>query len=229
MFGLEYAMAAHLFLQASSDQIACPTQKSARVDVRWRSETIKYDNTKTTADLNNRDIDSENPYGVHVSTDVGGLMTGKMEYKSGIQVSSIRYPTAKVACFWIDKVVVDVVIDPTIQIASEHQKGTCEYDAILEHEHKHVAIDRKVVTDYLERLRMAAAMAVQKVGMVGPKPDSTSEEYKKKMSDYVSAQVKAVADKMYADRTARQKAFDNKDEYDRVSAKCAKKSDSDAQ
>ncbi len=179
-------------------------------------------NTKNTAELNRRDIDSENPYGVHVSTDVGGLMSGKMEYKSGIQISTVRYPTSRVSCLWVDKVIIDVVIDPTIQIASENAKGSCEYSAILEHEHQHVAIDRKVVTDHLEKIRAAAASAVQKVGMVGPKPDDTAEAFKKKMSSYVSEAIKGAADTMYADRTKRQKAFDNKAEYDRVSAKCAK-------
>lgn len=220
MFGLEYAVAAHLLIEASNEIINCPPQKSARVDVRWRSNPIRYDNSKTTAELNSGPVDSENPYGVHVSTDVGGLMTGKMEYKSGVQVSSIRYPTSKVACLWIDKVTVDVIIDPLIHIAAEHPKGSCKYNAILDHEHQHVAIDRKVVTDHLEKLRIAAAQAVQKVGVVGPKPDSQMDEYKQKMSHYVTNAVKEVADVMYKERTRRQKAFDNKEEYDRVDAMC---------
>lgn len=222
MFGLEFVMASHLLLQASSDVATCPVQKSARVDVRWRSEPIKYDNTKTTAELNRRDIDSENPYGVHVSTDVGGLMSGKMEYRSGIQISTVRYPTSRVSCLWVDKVVIDIIIDPTVQIASENPKGSCEYDAILEHEHRHVAIDRKVVTDHLNSIRAAAAGAVSKVGMVGPKPDATVDDFKKKMTAYIQDAIKVSADTMYADRTKRQKALDNKAEYDRVSAKCAK-------
>lgn len=222
MFGLEMIVASHLLLQASSEVIACPVQKNARVDVRWHSHPIKYDNSRTMADLNSSQIDSDNPYGVHVSTDVGGLMSGKMEYKSNIQVSSLRYPVSRVTCLWIDKVVINIVIDPTVQIAAEHPKGTCQYNAILEHEHKHVAIDRKVVTDYLEHIRQAATLSVQKVGMVGPKPDDTVEGYKKKMSDYISGAVTKVVDEMYATRTKRQKALDNKEEYDRVSAKCPK-------
>jgi hypothetical protein len=223
MFGLEYLVATHLLLEASSDIIACPVQKSARVDVRWRSEPIKYDNSKTTGELNQRDIDSENPYGVHVSTDVGGLMSGKMEYKSGIQISTVRYPTSRVSCLWIDKVIVDIVIDPTIHISSDYPKGTCRYNAILEHEHKHVAIDRKVVIDHLDRIRSATANAVTKVGMVGPKADETADDFKKKMTEYVQGAIKGAADAMYADRVKRQKALDNKEEYDRVSAKCAPK------
>jgi len=221
MIGLDLLLASHLLIKASSE-IACPAQKSARVDVRWRSEPIKYDNSATTALLNTHHIDSENPYGVHVATDVGGLMTGKMEYKSSIQVSSLRYPSMQMTCLWIDKVVIDIVIDPTIQIAAEHAPGTCEYTAILEHENKHVAIDRKVVQDYMDTIRGAASEAIQKVGVVGPKADSTIDDYKNKINQFVSSAVKAKADAMYAERSKRQKALDNKAEYDRVSAKCNK-------
>lgn len=223
MLGLELLVASHLLVQASAESITCPAQKNARVDVRWRSEPVKYDYSQSTDDLAKHDIASKNPYGVHVATDVGGLMSGKMQYKSGIQVSSLRYPSSQVTCLWIDKVVIDIVIDPTIHIASEHPKGSCKHVAILEHEHKHVSIDRMIVQKYMDPIRLAASAAVQKVGVVGPKADSTADDFKQKMSDYVSAAVKTVADQMYAERTKRQKAFDSKAEYDRVSAKCEPK------
>lgn len=222
MPGLELILASHLLINASSGGLgACPVQKSARVDVRWRSEPIKYDFSQSTADLASNHIDSENPYGTHVATDVGGLMSGKVQYKSSVEISSLRYPASQVTCLWIDKVVVDIVIDPTVLVANEHPKGSCEYVAVLEHEHKHVALDRKVVQDYLDPTRAAASAAVQKVGVVGPKPDADAETYKKKMSDYVQAALKVVMDKMYAERTARQKMLDSKEEYDRVSAQCS--------
>lgn len=225
MFGLEFLVASHLALTPVSTQnapITCPVQKSARVDVRWRSEPIKYDHSLGFDDLGHKSIDSKNPYGTHVSTDVGGLMSGKIKYQSGIEVSSIRYPSSRVTCLWIDKVVIDIVIDPIIQIAREHPQGSCEYIAILEHENKHVAADRAVVTDHLENFRKQAGGAVQKVGVVGPKPDSQAETYKTKMTDYIDAAIKNAADAMYAERIQRQQKIDTKDEYDRVQAQCPK-------
>jgi hypothetical protein len=190
------------------------------VDVRWRSEPIKYDMTQSYADLGGKNINSKNPYGTHVAVDVGGLMSGKVTYKSSIEVSGIRYPSSRVSCLWINRVIVDIVIDPTVFIASENPKGTCKYVAILEHESKHVATDRQVVQDHLNDIRMAASAAVQKVGMVGPKPDDASDDYKHKMSAYVEAALKDAVDQLYADRSQRQQALDNKSEYDRVAAKC---------
>jgi hypothetical protein len=222
MFGLELVMASHLLIKASSDVITCPAQKKARVDIQWRSEPIKYDYSATTAQLNAKPIDSNNPYGKHTSTDVGGLMSGNIEYKSKVGVTTLLYPTSRVACLWVDSVTIDIVIDPTINIAAEHPKGTCKHNAILEHEHKHVAIDREVVSEYMEKMRAAGTLAVQKVGVVGPKSEADLALYKDKMTSYVSDAVKTQADMMYAERARRQKGLDNKAEYDRVAAMCAK-------
>jgi hypothetical protein len=224
MTGLELILASHLLLQpvSSGSAAKCPVQQSARVDVHWRSEPVKYDHTQTFDDLGHQGIDSKNPYGTHVATDVGGLMSGRIQYRSGIEISSLRYPSSNVSCFWIEKVSVDIVIDPLVQIAREHPEGSCDYVAILEHEQKHVTTDRAVVKDHLEDIRTVTGAAVQKVGVVGPKPSPTGDSYKKKMSDYIEAQLKVAMDKMYADRIARQQKIDTRQEYDRVQAQCPK-------
>lgn len=224
MLGLELVMAGHLLWHASANApaspIACPAQKSARVDVKWRSQPIRYDYAKNTSHLNNHDVDTVNPYGDNVSTDVGGLMSGKIQYESNIQVSSVRYPVGNVNCLWIDKVTVEIVVDPVIMIAAEHPEGSCKHSAILEHEKKHVATDLAVVKEYLQPARQAVALAVQKVGVVGPKPTAKADEFKKKMTEYIQNALKAEMDKMYADRRERQAAIDTKEEYDRVDAMC---------
>lgn len=220
MLGLTVLAASKLMLLASADVATCPQQKNARVDVRWHSEPIRYDYSATTAQLNAKPIDSDNPYGVHVAVDVGGLMSGTISYKSSVGVTTLLYPASNEACLWIDTVTIDMTIDPLIQIASEHPKGSCEFAAIMEHEHKHIAIDRTIVTEYTDKIQAAAAQAVARVGMVGPKTRDTIEMYKSKMSDYVTMAVKAEADMMYAERTRRQKALDNRAEYDRVAAQC---------
>ena len=223
MLGLELLMASHLLFQqvSTAAPITCPAQKSARVDVRWRSEPIEYDLTKSHAQLGAGPIDSQNPYGTGVATDVGGLMTGKIRYSTAIQVSSMEYPTSRVTCLWIDKVTMDILVDPTIQIASEFPEGTCKHNAVMEHEKKHVATDIAVVQAHLETIRLTAGQAVQKVGVVGPKPFSMIDGFKKKMSDYVEESVKAAVDDMYKDRVKRQQKIDTKSEYDRVEAVCA--------
>jgi hypothetical protein len=237
MTGLELILAGHLLLTPVSSSasvgstslgapslgagaVTCPDQASPQIAVHWRSEPVKYDMSQSYGQLGNRSINSKNPYGTHVAVDVGGLMSGKVTYKSGIEVSGIRYPSSQVTCLWINKVNVDIVIDPTIFIANENPKGSCKFVAILEHESKHVATDRQVVQDHLETIRATALAAVEKVGIVGPKAEAASDDFKHKMSAYVEAALKAAIDDLYADRVKRQQALDSKAEYDRVEAKC---------
>lgn len=225
MLGLELAVAGHLLLQANATvtpqtPTTCPAQKTARVDVRWRSEPVEFDFGRSIDNLNHSDVDTVNPYGTHVATDVGGLMSGSIKYESNIQISSVRYPVGNVTCLWVDKVTVDIVIDPIIMIAAEHPEGSCEHNAILEHEYKHVAVDRSVVKDHLQAARQATALAVQKVGVVGPKKSDSANEYKQKMTTYIQDQLKLEMDSMYADRKKRQAAIDTKEEYDRVDGQC---------
>lgn len=226
MLGLELAVAGQLLVAASATaepkvDMQCPVQKSARVDVRWRSEPVKYDFTRSIAHLNHSEIDTISPYGGEAATDVGGLMSGNVRYESNIQISSVRYTLGKLTCLWVDKVMVDVSIDPVVYVASEYPQGTCRHKAILEHEHKHVALDRKIVQQYLEPIRASTAAAVQNVGVVGPKPDAQVDDYKQKMSAYIQDAVKLQIDAMFAERMQRQRGLDNKDEYDRVQAQCA--------
>ncbi|HEY8964602.1 MAG TPA: hypothetical protein VIN59_09100 [Alphaproteobacteria bacterium] len=226
MLGLELVMAGHLLWHASASATqaaTCPVQKNARVDVKWHSEPIKYDNNRNTNSLNHTDIDTENPYGTHVVTDVNGVMSGKITFDSNVLTSSVRFPAEAVTCLWIDKVVVTIVVDPTIAIAAEYPEGTCKHSAILEHEHKHIAADLALVKDHLQAVRQAASQAVQKVGMVGPKPIASAQEYKDKMTNYVLNAVKLQMDELYLDRSKRQKAIDTKEEYDRVEGVCPDK------
>ena len=201
----------------------CPSESAPQIDVHWRSEPVKYDLTQNYASLGSRNINSKNPYGTHVAVDVGGLMSGRVTYKSGIEVTGIRYTANRTTCLWVNHINVDIVIDPTIFVASENPKGTCKFVAILEHESKHVAIDRQVVQDHIDAIRQAALDAATKVGIVGPKSDSAADEYKQKMSTYIEAALKSAVDDMYADRTKRQQGLDTKAEYDRVQAQCPDK------
>lgn len=230
MMGLKLALAGHLLLQASvggmpvqhvsAAEPQCPVQKSARVDVRWRTNPVKYDFTRPISRLNAAELDTHSPYGAGADTEVGGLMSGNIRYESNIQVSSIRFSAGRTTCLWVDKVLVDIIIDPIVYVASEFPQGTCRHNAILEHEHKHVALDRAIVRDHLEGIRQATATAVQQVGVVGPKPDGQAESYKKRMSEHIHGAIRGSTEVMFSDRVKRQLALDNRQEYDRVSAQC---------
>lgn len=198
----------------------CPSKEAGKVNIIWSSDAVKYDFSHSQAQLDSKEIDTENPYDRSVKTHVGGLMSGGIGVKSSIEVATMTYPRSKVTCQWIDKIDVTIAIDPTIYIARENPKGSCKYRAILEHEMKHVYVDREIVKEYAPIIKDYLNQAILKVGIVGPKPERRSKEFHKKIVDYIDARLKDVTDRLYADRRQRQQAVDSLEEYQRVSRIC---------
>lgn len=211
---------AMLFPAAAKAVTNCPPQPAGKVNIIWSSDAVKYDFSKSQAQMDRMETDTENPYDRKVKTHVGGLMSGGISLKSQIQVATMTYPQSRVTCQWIDSVDVTIAIDPTIYIAAEHPKGSCKHNAILDHEMKHVFVDREVVKRYAPAIKKHLEQAVIKVGIVGPKPQQRATEFQKKITDYMDGQLKTVTNRMYEERRNRQQQVDTLEEYERVSNLC---------
>lgn len=228
IFGLEYIVAANLALAGADNpylpvkwgEVECKAQQMNSVSVTWDTERIEISQAKTQAELSQLQVDTKSPYAGHIQTHVGGLMSGEVEIKSNFQFSMTRYPAQKKACIWFDQINVELKIDPTIYIASEFPKGTCKYDAILEHELKHIVVDRQLVEKYAPILQKRLQMASEKVGVVGPKEDTELKVYQQKMQDYMEEAAAPVINALYAERSKNQQAVDNIHEYNRVNEVC---------
>jgi len=201
-------------------EVACKPQPAGKVNVIWGSDNIQYDFTKSQSQMDRMDNDTVNPYGNHAKTHVGGLMKGGISISSNIKTATLSYPRSRQTCQWIGEMTLNIRIDPKIYIARQHKKGSCRHNAILEHEMKHVFVDREVVKRYVPQFKKALEKGVRKVGIVGPKPSSQTLKYQNKISDYMEGEMKKVADKMYAERSKRQAAVDTLKEYERVAAMC---------
>lgn len=204
----------------AAQAVTCAAQPAGKVNLIWSSDAVKYDFTKSQAQMDAMETDTVNPYDRGIKTHVGGLMRGGISLKSQIQVATMTYPQSQVTCQWVDTIDLTLAIDPTIYIAREHPKGSCKHRAILEHEMKHVYVDREVVKKYAPIIKKHLEQAVLKIGIVGPKPERRSKEFQKKITEYLEGQLKTVTDKMYAERRALQQKVDTREEYDRVSSLC---------
>lgn len=220
--GLELALATHLLVNASAGAapVTCPAQQKATVNIKWRADPVRYNFTQSENQLRKMHIDTVNPYGKQVRTDVGGLMSGSIQVKSNFQVSNLGYESLNLVCLWMDQVNIDISMAPTIYIASEHKQGTCRHNAVMEHELKHVATDKQIAAEYTPKIKAALNNALARVGVVGPKPMREQPAYQKKMMDYLGAEVRKVTDQMYEVRKQRQQAVDSLAEYERVSRLC---------
>ena len=207
-------------LSVQAQAVQCDAQKLGEIKVSWTTKEIKYNHTRTSTQLNHYDIDTQSPYAKHVKTDVGGLMSGEIEVKSGFNFSLLRYPTQQRNCIWFDSMHIQIEVDPTIYIAREHKPGTCRYAAIKEHELKHVHVDRQLVQKYTRQIQERARAAVRKVGVIGPRPDNDVKRVQAKMQKYIEDALAPVFETMYAEREKRQQDVDSYHEYERVRKLC---------
>lgn len=189
-----------------------------QVKITVTTTPVKYDNSKTESQLKGFKIDTVNPYGTQVETEVGGLMSGGLQMKSNIQIA---WETDKrSACFWYHTIEVIMHIDPTIYIAKEFSPGSCMYNAVLAHEMKHIETDREVAKYWRPRLQRYLQQQIDRVGVYGPVPAARQVEVRAKMTQLMKTSMEQASQPIDTDRRARQQAIDNRAEYERVNALC---------
>jgi|GEM_PF-1396312 len=196
----------------------CPSQPAPEIDIQFAAEPVKYNLTKSSAQIDAMPTSTINPYEADVVTHAGGIMVGQMHAETTVKTTGIHNKNQ--ICLWIKNITVKLSASDTIYIASEYPKGTCQYGVNLEHEHKHVAIEHQAAQEHIGKIRQAAQDASGKVGIVGPKPFGDAEMYDKKMREYVAKEIRKEFEYMRMDTKGRQKALDSKAEYDRASVAC---------
>lgn len=238
MFGLEFLLAGQLEMAVTKvqdrtfqgnayisggkiERTPCTLRKSPTISVLPTKSNIRYDFTKSKAELNNFDIDTISPYGPGAHTDVGGLMEGEIQVSQKISFMFEEYRNSGQACVHYDKIDVKIHIDPTIYVASDFPPGSCEHNAVLGHERKHIKMDRLIVNKYAKRIGREIYRQISRAGFsYGPVNSSSVKSLQKQMQDNVSNIVKAETDRMNEERRRRQQGIDNLAEYERVRNAC---------
>ena len=226
--GLELVFISSLGLSAMQQPIHkvglidCEPQAMTKINVIWSTDKINYDHTKSMNQLSNFEIDTKSPYSKHAVTKVGGLMQGGLEVTTNVNVSQMKYQTLGVGCMWVNNIDIKINIHPTIYIATEYKKNSCMYSAVLQHEMKHIEVDRDIATKYRNHLRNMASNVTQKIGVVGPKDKFQMPKTHKKIIDYIESHMKQVTSRMYEERRIRQQGVDSLSEYEHVQGLCRK-------
>lgn len=206
--------------QVAVASVTCDPQDMTSINVVWATDKISYDHRHSMKQLSEKPIDTKSPYAAHIVTQVGGLMKGGLEVTTNYKISKARYPTLRQNCIWMSEIDIRLEISPTIFIARDYPRDSCMYNAVLEHEMKHIQVDRDIANKYQHQLRQMASNIAQKVGVVGPKSDVETRRTEKRIQDYFKTNMNIVLEKMYAERREKQQAVDNIHEYERVQNLC---------
>ena len=118
---------------------------------------------------------------------------------------------------------VDIQLQPKIYIAKEFNRGRCGRE-VLEHEKKHVHVDRVVMNKYTKKMGIAIQNAVNNAGVIGPFQSGRTEEFQKIMFDNVKSALTSIELSMQNEMNIEQQKIDSLEEYERVGKHCEKAS-----
>ena len=173
--------------QKTAEKIVCEAPSKPIVKVVPSKSTISYDFSVPQSGLNKKQIDTESPYGPGHETEVGGLMSGEISIESRMSFIQSQYTHLNKVCLHYDRIEVTLHINPTIYVASDYPQGTCKHNAIIEHEKKHVKVDRIVVNRYASRIAKAITLALNKYGSsYGPYDIADMEKAQDNLQKYIS-------------------------------------------
>lgn len=207
--------------QKTAEKIVCEAPSKPTVKVVPSKSTISYDFSVPQSGLNNKQIDTESPYGAGHETEVGGLMSGEISIESRMSFIQSQYTHVNKVCLHYDQIEVTLHIDPTIYIASEYTQGSCKHNAIMEHEKKHVKVDRIVVNRYANRIAKAITHALNKYGSsYGPYDMANMEKAQESLQKYITGIVDKESANLSSERRRLQQSVDTKKEYERVRLQC---------
>lgn len=219
MIGLDYLVAGYFHL-AAADTL-CKARKTPEVSVIAKNSNVRYDHSRSQAELEQLKTDTISPYGADVQTHVGGLMSGEVRTAHNIRFVQEHFPRQHRACVYIDKIDVTIEIRPTIFIANEYPKTGCMYRAIMEHEKKHVAVDREIISKYKVQISRAVKEELARgQNVYGPVDIRSVGGKQEEIQARVTGVIKTLSANMGVERRKRQQAVDTLEEYERVKAKC---------
>lgn len=124
------------------------------------------------------------------------------------------------ACIWLKGLNAKFFAFPTIHIANNFPKGTCEYNAILEHEKKHIRALQDFHAEFAPKFKTALRRIASEVQGQGPFAAASTETVQKDMNARINSGIQAFNDSIIPILEERQNQIDNPSEYASVEAQC---------
>ncbi len=222
MIGLEYIVASHLMLASAKDKIVCQMSSAPEITVSAKGLDRGIDHSKTIRQLNAFKPEiSNSPYEEGAQTYIQGLAKGGVDIGGQYEFGTQIYPNQNMGCLYTNKVQITITLDSTIYIAREYPKGSCHYNAVLEHELKHTAVDRELVNKYSNIIVKAVNNTLKTIGYAqGPFDVAQMEAYRERVIKTLGGVISQFGNNFSVEREKRQSQVDTLAEYNRVHAIC---------
>ena len=199
--------------------VQCRITKAPIINIRPVTKKIDYDLSKTSAQLNQLQSNTISPYGLGVDQTTGGLRHDQPTIKTTMTFNVITNQQSQFTCLSYNTINVDIKLKPKIYIAKEFNEGRCARE-VVEHERKHVYVDRKIMNKYTKLMGKAVQKAVNDAGVIGPFASNRTENFQDKMAANIKSALSSVELSMQNEMNREQQQIDSLEEYERVSKHC---------
>ena len=197
-------------------RIVCTLPQPPTIEVIPKTAPIQYEFTKSVTDLLDIQTNTVSPYGTHKEQMMLGLHEGQIHIQMKTTLKGTEYKKHNMGCLYFDHVSLTIALNPKIYVIREFPPRSCAHKVVLDHEYKHVEVDRRIVNIYAQRIGDALAQTVNHIGAVGPFPLQDLPAIQESMVKDLHAQLQSWEKDMVADQLRNQQAVDSLEEYERI-------------
>jgi hypothetical protein len=122
------------------------------------------------------------------------------------------------SCVWPSVVTVTLSTEPIIYVVSTH--GQCLLRLGIEHEERHVGVNKTIIETYSTIFRRQLAGMAEAIAAEHSPPTRDPAALRSRMEEKLTAMISVTADTMYAAWRTAQHAVDTPQEYKRISEAC---------
>lgn len=190
--------------------VLCSTEEP-KVSVKLKTAKTKYYKNYSARTIN--EIHNNDGGGTILGLAGGPIeiaMRGQYEIRSLNNKSCVQLAKVEVV-FWAKPVVV---------IASNFEKGSCEYREVLAHEQKHIRTTRKFIREYAPKLRKEVNKIIDTSRKHVVVSSGKIDQGQQKIQDPITKRLFAYQNKIMPVLRSRQEAIDTPEEYARVASRC---------
>jgi hypothetical protein len=212
-----------LYPQTAGGDSCEPKIISPEVDVKSERNDPTFTYSQSTKNLTQKSAEGGTyrpPGATGPSWHTGGLTQGMFTYKSKIPAKVITGSNG-ISCIIVESVQFDIILTPQVWVANDYPPGSCMYNAVHEHEMKHVNVDRTVTDHHLPQIRADLTKFSQQRGFFGPGSSAQVKEEYDTFVTQLGGVIKSEIASMSEEDSKLQQQVDTIQEYQRVSNLCA--------
>lgn len=200
--------------------VACP-RDAALPPIRTRVFLRRLD-TVVRGDLSRAEIAALRGPGADEGGRLQGLMRADLKLGMTYETGAIHSRRAGRSCAWLEAVTVDLTPAAyEILVPREYPPGSCEYEAVFEHEREHEAAHRRLLDRAKEEITAALASASGLPGPGSPVEQAEGEPAGPRLGELARKVVEPVYARYKEELAADQDSLDLPQRYQAVTERCS--------